>query len=326
MIGNEGIQFFLSDNKRYNVVLNLILFYQEILNKEEHIEIFINLINTYLNTIECTRYHLSNLIFRYLFDLLINYNRNELGLEIFTSLSNHYEINLFNNSKAYAIYFSYQLKTYDRVEKILDNFFIEFKSNDYSEAKDFSLINFYKGLIFLSKKEFVKASMSFMSCMKVIPSNNVLTYFHVESLKRLILLGPLLDSNYTNQIFSLTNHFKRWYTIKPTESYGDIHKILSNKNSSIKDLEKFINEHQSKFKADKIYGLVKLCKDEFIINKIINVLISYTRIRLEKLGSLIDVTDKNVLVSSLKLIVAVRNFLKIFFKQIFYLFLKLIEK
>jgi hypothetical protein len=146
--------------------------------------------------------------------------------------------------------------------------------------------------------------------MKVFPSNNLLTNFHIESLKRLILLAHLLDANYKNQIFSLTNYFKRWYTIKPTESYGEIHKILSNKNSSIKDLEKFISEHQSKFKADKTFGLVKLCREEFILNKIIYVLNAYRRIRLENLGKFIEVNDKLVLIASLKLLVAVSISLK----------------
>jgi hypothetical protein len=82
MTNAEGMQFIISDSRRLNVALNIILYFQEIYDKEEHIDMLLNIINFYLNSVDSTRYYISNLIFRSLFNLLINHNRNLQGLEI----------------------------------------------------------------------------------------------------------------------------------------------------------------------------------------------------------------------------------------------------
>lgn len=89
-------------------------------------------------------------IMREMFAHLNKPNRYRKGLEFFSGVASLVDANVFSNTKAYAIYFAYQLKSYENVKHIRDTFFIELRSDGYKDAYDFTMMNFYKGLIYLA--------------------------------------------------------------------------------------------------------------------------------------------------------------------------------
>lgn len=117
--------------------------------------------------------------------------------------------------------------------------------------------------------------------MKVRVQGGLYNAYQMESVRRLILLSYLVDSNVKKAITeTLTNH-KILMFIKPISIYDEFNKILTGKNPSYKEVEKFFNDHKPRFKDHKTKGLVKLCIREFIFNKLNTALKTYRRIRIE---------------------------------------------
>lgn len=141
--------------------------------------------------------------------------------------------------------------------------------------------------------------MCFLACFKATVSNTVFNHFHIESTKRLALLCHLVPVIYKTSITQFISGNKKLFLIKPLEVYGDLNKMFNGKTHSYKDVEKFVKDNTSKFKSDKTNGLLKLALKEYGLTKIQNVLKSYKRIRLEKLGNMLEM-DKNILVGYFK--------------------------
>lgn len=94
----------------------------------------------------------AGVLMRGLFELINEFKLDHFGFGFFSRFAEVGITNEFNNTKAYAVYYAYQNKNYLAVQKILDNFFIELKSVNYVDVLDFNILNYYKGLIFLSQK------------------------------------------------------------------------------------------------------------------------------------------------------------------------------
>jgi hypothetical protein len=58
----------------------------------------------------------------------------------------------FVNSFAFELYFAYQVKKFETVERYLTSHSCEMMGEKYSESNDYCLFNFYRGLIFLSRR------------------------------------------------------------------------------------------------------------------------------------------------------------------------------
>jgi len=147
------------------------------------------------------------------------------------------------------------------------------------------MLNFFKGIIFLSQQKFYEASIAFLINFKVNVNNNVYNSFQLESFKRLSLLANIIDPIYRANITNVINQNKTLLYIKPSEIYHDFSKIFNNKSNGFKDVEKFVKENMNKFKIDKTYGLAKLSLKEFGLNKISNLLKSYKKIKIDKLAN-----------------------------------------
>ncbi len=115
-----------------------------------------------------------------------------------------------------------------------------------------------------------------------------------------MLLFHLIDPIYRVNINKLINENKKLLHIKPLEVYGEVHKVFQNKQFSFKDIEKFVKDNASKFKADKTYGLLKLCVKEIALIRIQTALKAYKRIRMEKLSNMLEI-EKSLLLSYLKI-------------------------
>jgi hypothetical protein len=97
-------------------------------------------------------------LFRVLFEV---FNRSKLIVGGYSFFSHFLEIGNskeFDNSKAYTLYYAYQLRNYKDVKSLLDNFFIELKSKKYLDYIDFVIFNYYKGMVFLSQQVNIKLS------------------------------------------------------------------------------------------------------------------------------------------------------------------------
>jgi len=89
--------------------------------------------------------------------LIFNYYKTptyyEEGYKFFTKLNEKVtSVKYFINSFAYELFYSYQLKRFNTIERFLDSHSTEMAKNKYDEASSFCLYNFYRGLIFLSRR------------------------------------------------------------------------------------------------------------------------------------------------------------------------------
>ncbi len=152
MTNLEKADWILSDPKKIQVALFLLRHYMRNQLREENCELFMQLVDTYVNYQNNQNFKLISLVYKELFYFLNKFNRNEQGYLFFTRVSQNLDKNKFYNTKSFAVYFAYQIKQYDHIENILNTFFIQLQSESYGDAYDFCLLNFYKGLVFLSHK------------------------------------------------------------------------------------------------------------------------------------------------------------------------------
>jgi hypothetical protein len=152
MTNNEKVNWILSDPKKIQAALFLLNHFMRGLQREENCELFIQLVDNYANYKTNQSYNLTASIYNELFEILNKFNRNEQGYLFFSRISQNLDNTKFYNTKSFAIYFAYQLKQYDLIQNILNSFFIQLQSESYSDAYNFCMLNFYKGLIFLSFK------------------------------------------------------------------------------------------------------------------------------------------------------------------------------
>jgi len=152
LTNHEKVNWILSDPKRKHAALFLINHFMINLQNEQNCELFIQLVDNYANYQTIKIYNINASIYNELFKILNKFNRNEQGYIFFSRISQNVDNTKFYTTKSFAIYFAYQLKQYDQVQNILNSFFIQLQSDTYSDAYNFCMMNFYRGLIFLSYK------------------------------------------------------------------------------------------------------------------------------------------------------------------------------
>lgn len=169
---------------------------------------------------------------------------------MFSHIATFYDTNVFAPSKAYAVYFAYQLKSFDKVKNILHTLYIECQSDSYSDAYDCCMLHLYKGLIHLRERNFVLALFCFLAVMKPC-SGNIYNFFQIEAFKRIILLSFIVENVYRQNVNNFINLNKNLLMIKPLETYSEINKFFSSKTNTYKDLELFSKENTPQLKKDK---------------------------------------------------------------------------
>jgi hypothetical protein len=221
--------------------------------KEENCEAFASVITKFATRENClNKARWIDPVLREQFNFFNQFQRYQQGLILFSEISRFYDLNAFAPVKAYAVYFAYQLKSFETVKDIINTFFLEAKSENYKDSYDFCMMNFYKGQYYLSQYEYVKAAFCYLTTFKACASHNIINLFHVESIKRVILLNQLVEPIYRANINNFLNQNKKLLYIKPLEIYGELHKFLTTKTNTYKDLEKFAKDNTVKFKNDKI--------------------------------------------------------------------------
>jgi hypothetical protein len=192
----------------------------------------------------------------------------------------------FESVKAYILYFSYHTNDYDDIDDILNQIITKTEFNNRYESLDFNLYCFYKGNIFLIKKNFTLAAFSYLcSLYHLLNCNeNFIDDAQISMIRRLTLLYQTVDSNIQKLIKSLYNRFKK------LKNYYEINKyinIIANDKMDDKDFENFIEEKKNEFTKNNISGLARISLNEYYLNKVKKNLKYYKRIKLSNLQKII---------------------------------------
>ena len=182
------------------------------------------------------RNEVSRITFR-LFKLFVKYGKNTQANNLFSTINKMFDNNVFINTKAYCVYYSYQTKNYSEIGDLLSYNSVEVLSSRYHDHVDFCMFQFFRGLIALSERvnltcfnsqNFFNASINFLCALKVKFGGNLYNTFQLESIRRLILLSNIVDSVLKKAINETISNFKILLFVKPISIYEDFNKLLNN--------------------------------------------------------------------------------------------------
>jgi len=200
----------------------------------------------------------------------------------------------FENIKAYILYYSYHSNDYNEIEDIMSQIIIKTDFSDRYESLDFNLYCFYKGSIFLIKKNYNLAAFSFLcSLIHLLNSHeNCIDDAQVGIIKRLALLYQIVDDNIKKMIYDIFCKFSK------LKYYNEINKYIEIciDNDVDKKFELFYEKVKNDFAKSKISGLAKIALNEFYLNKVKKQLKYFNRIKLTKLQKIVQI-DFNKLIS-----------------------------
>lgn len=183
----------------------------------------------------------------------IKYAKEAFGLLTFSN-SLHFE-NKFNVAKAYLCYYAYIFRDYNLAKSITDVLVIQLTSNKYIDHFDYSLMNYYKGLIYIANEKLNEAAISFVLALSIYPSG--LTQYtyninQIECIKRLVILYPVISTELQKQVINCIDNNEVLFAIKNMEVYTVIKGVLFNSKSTYEDYMKCLSQCKSALSADKV--------------------------------------------------------------------------
>lgn len=231
-------------------------------------------------------------IFRNFFEYYSKSMNYVEGFNFFKQFINIGSQNLFYNHLGFFFFFSYQLKDYSYIKSFLNHNIFPTLYNSFKGSRDFSLFCFYKGLIHLSLREFMKAAFSFCQCVQnaVRSTLEVIDIFQVYSLERLILLTFIVDKEVNQIIHPLIKKFKS----VTSESYLHIlMKIYFDDKNVLSNLEELNQNILSE--ENHISGLIQIAIEEYTFKQIQNLLKCYKTIQISKLRTYLNIDTCKIL-------------------------------
>ena len=222
-------------------------------------------------------------------------NKNKInGKSYFMQFKNCLTPLNFECIKAYILYYSYHLNDYNGIDDILSQIIIKTDFIDRYESLDFNLYCFYKGSIFLIKKNYNLAAFSFLcSLIHLMNSHeNCIDDAQIGIIKRLALLYQIVDSNIKKMIYDIFYQFNKLKYFNEVNKYIEI----CIDNDVDKKFENFYENRKNDFVKSKISGLAKIALNEFYLNKVKKQLKYYNQIKLTKLQKIVQI-DFNKLIS-----------------------------
>jgi hypothetical protein len=139
----------------FHIVLKILFFYLENLKFDEETldSNILPLVSLYLLS-PSAKNHRNEVakITNVLFKILNKLNKYSYACNLFLNLNKSVEDNIFINTKAYVVYYSYQTRNYTQISDLLNNFNIELVSSHYNDHVDYCMFQFYRGLIALSQR------------------------------------------------------------------------------------------------------------------------------------------------------------------------------
>ena len=199
----------------------------------------------------------------------------------------------YSNVRGYFLFFAYQLKNYSEIDEVMNTNIIETSYKTQVDSNDFCLYTFYKGLIHLSKEEYVMAAFSFMICIvpftKHFPS--VIDFLQIESFKRLCLLFHIVDNEFKPMIINILKYLEM---LKHSPKLSPFFEIIELRNDPYILLEQFINTKKTFLRSNNLYGLAKKALWETRFKAVTEVLCKYKRIKLTKVSNMVNLKMQNV--------------------------------
>ena len=221
-------------------------------------------------------------LLRVSFEILNKNNMKSFGKKYFLEFKNLLTSLNFENIKAFILYFSYHLNDFNEIDEILNQIIIKTEFVDRNENLDFNLYCFYKGNIFLIKKNYNLAAFSYLcSLVHLLNSReNCIDDAQISIIKRLSLLNQIVDSEIKKMINEV------FYQFSKLKMYNEVNKyieIVIDNNDAEKNFENFFESRKNDFNKCKISGLAKIALNEYYLNKVKKQLKYYNRIKLTKL-------------------------------------------
>jgi hypothetical protein len=163
--------------------------------------------------------------------------------------------NKFNVAKAYLCVYAYLFRDYSLAKSVTDVLVIQLSSDKYIEHFDYCLMNFYKGLIYLSLEKINDAAVVFLLSLSIYPSNLTHQTYNInqlESVKRLILIYPVVSADLQKLISTSLENNDALLCIKPMENYANIKNVTFNLKSSYEDYMKILSQFKQLLESDKL--------------------------------------------------------------------------
>jgi len=176
-------------------------------------------------------------------------------VEFYTKVDLLYDKRDFSPAKAILCYYAYKTRNYKIAELVLNEFAIILQSEQYNQHYDFCMMNYYKGIIFLSQENFNSAALCFILCMSSKSQMSIqdYTYHQLEALRRLVLLINLVSSDIKKDLLNTLNLHDVSLLIKPNEHYLMMKVISTNPKSTYDDFLKIENDYAAGFHTDKTF-------------------------------------------------------------------------
>lgn len=249
-------------------------------NKDKRFIEIIEVIKTHYFTkdvVTCYTKHTENFLHKLFHSLFIaNMQLSELAIDIFKLSDSYFKPNEFNVSKAFLCYFAYNLNDYSIVKDILYRKFIVLSKIVYDFHFDFQLMNYYKGIILISKEEFSEAALCFISGLnsskqrEISELSHTISFCQLQSVKRLVLLYPLVSTEIQSQVNKKLNNYDIHFSTLNLNFYVNLKGLNNNVNSDFPSYLKLLQNNKDFVISENI-----LVSHDYLYYYVLTIIISF---------------------------------------------------
>ena len=214
------------------------------------------------------------------------------GLKFFSLFPEIIKREQFNSIKAFLFYFAYQIKRYNtkEVKEILSQSLINANIITNKIYLDFCMYCFYRGMLYLEKKDFYMASYYYCSAVVSGFKNNLnniklVNGFTSQMIRSLCFLKYLTNFNIKGAIYRETRYQK--FDDFELIDHQDIPyclNFLNKEKDDLKDFKDFIKEEEQNIKNCSLEGLKRAAEDELIFGILKKLLKVYKKIKMTKIA------------------------------------------
>lgn len=244
-------------------------------------------------------------IFRDFFEFFALYDQFHMeGLKFFESFHNLIKNPKFNSIKAFLLYFAYQTKRYTSpsVKGLLNEDFINAKITEPQIYLEFCIYCFYRGLLYIEKKNFFMATYFYCTPLNIGLNNeleNIVIFndYSLQMARALCFLKGLSDFDISEYLFKKQKS-SYGHEFEDKIKYNDMDEILSflkRSKINLSNFNNFLKNNKTLSKDYKLDGLKKECEQSLILKLIKENLSIYKKIKLTKLATLTGIEFESLM-------------------------------
>ena len=252
-------------------------------------ELYVNVTNAFLTeeAYKINRDVCENFLIKLWGDFLIKFrNFHSYAFNLAKRIDSYNDKNSFSAAKTIISYLCYLNKDFNN--ELLDCFLVVIRTSEYEQQRAYVTFNFYKGMCFIAKQSFNEAAICFLLTLKVQGSSRmsetVFTHHQIESIKRLIMIYVLCNSEVQKMILAQAKQVEVLFGTKDFEPFSRIRKVLFNLKSGYIDLMKLLKDDGDLIKKNKLGGIFRLAIEKSIISTIRTIQKIYIKMTLEDLS------------------------------------------